>query len=183
MRRAFVALVPPPDAFAQVDAAIAPLRDVVPALRWMPRSQWHVTLQFLGHVEHVDALVVALRDATATIAPFAVRLGGGDAFAKPRAGTVLWVGVEEGAASMTSLAGALTTATVPLGHEPEDRPFRPHLTVARAPRPTDLRAAVAAIDDAGPGPAWTAHEVVLFDSDTRATGAVHTEIARVSLGG
>ena len=63
----------------------------------------------------------------------------------------------------------------------EDRPYAPHLTIARMARRTDLREAVAVLDAAGPGPEWSAGEVVLFDSDTRSTGAVHTPVARVPL--
>ena len=75
----------------------------------------------------------------------------------------------------------MTDATVSLGYVVEDRPFRPHLTIARASRPTDLRDAVAALDAAGPGPPWTASEIVLFESDTRPGGAVHTIVAALPL--
>ena len=44
-----------------------------------------------------------------------------------------------------------------------------------------LRDAVAALDEHGPGPAWPLTDLVLFESDTRATGAVHTEVARIPL--
>jgi 2'-5' RNA ligase len=91
--------------------------------------------------------------------------------------------VHEGRDAITALAAAVARATAPLGVAPEDRPFRPHLTVARAASPTDLRDAVAALDAAGPGPAWSVDEVVLFESDTRSDGVVHTEIGRCPLGG
>jgi 2'-5' RNA ligase len=181
LRRGFVALVPPPDALDHVAGAVEPLHAASPSLRWMPRAQWHLTLQFLGRVTDVDAMTVALRDAVAEVAPFPVRLGGGGAFAKARGGTVLWVGVHQGAEPVTALAGTVTGATARLGVATEDRPFRAHLTLARAARPTDLRPAVTALDAAGAGPEWSALEIVLFDSDTRATGAVHTAVASVSL--
>jgi len=181
LRRGFVALVPSADALDHVETAVAPVRKEFPNLRWMPRAQWHLTLQFLGHVDEADVLVDALRDAEAQVGSFAVRLGCGGAFAKPRSGTVLWLGVDEGGASMTALAEAVVRSTATVGIAPEDRPFRAHLTLARAARPTDLRDLIAALDAAGPGPAWVASEIVLFDSDTRPGGAVHTAIARVPL--
>jgi len=182
LRRGFVALVPSAGALDHVEMAVAPLREEFPKLRWMPRAQWHVTLQFLGRVDDADAVVDGLRAAASDVASFDVRLGGGGAFAKARAGTVLWVGVAEGGDAMGALAGAVMTATTPLGFVAEARPFRPHLTLARSARPTDLRAAVAALDAAGPGPGWTASEIVLFESDTRPDGAVHTVIAKCSCG-
>jgi 2'-5' RNA ligase len=83
---------------------------------------------------------------------------------------------------MGALASAVTGATAPLGFAVDGRPFRAHLTIARPARPTDLRDAVALVDAAGPGPAWTASEVVLFESGTRPDGVVHTVIAGVPLG-
>ncbi len=182
LRRGFVALVPPADALDHVETAVAPLRAEFPELRWTPRAQWHLTLQFLGAVPDVDPLVDAVAAAASGVAPFPVRLGGGGAFAKPRSATVLWLGAAEGATPMGALAGAVTDATASLGFVPEDRPFRPHLTIARASRPADLRGAVATLDANGPGPAWTASEIVLFESDTRPDGAVHTVVARCSCG-
>jgi RNA 2',3'-cyclic 3'-phosphodiesterase len=181
LRRGFVALVPPADVLDHVEAAVAPLRAEFPVLRWMPRAQWHVTLQFLGRVADTEPVIAALRGAVADTEEFVARMGGGGAFARSRSGTVLWLGVTEGRDAMAALAGALVRATEPLGFAPEDRPFRAHLTVARAPRPADLRGGIAAIDAAGTGPAWLASEIVLFDSDTRPSGAVHTEIARFPL--
>jgi 2'-5' RNA ligase len=84
---------------------------------------------------------------------------------------------------LTALAGVVTRATALPGVAPEDRPYRPHLTVGRAAGPSDLRDAVAALDGAEPGPAWSVEEVVLFESDTRPDGVVHTEIGRCPLGG
>jgi len=181
LRRGFVAVVPSAAALDHVEAAVAPLRTGMPRLRWTPRAQWHVTLQFLGRVDDVDELVDALHAAVSGVAPFTVCLGGGGAFAKARAGTVLWLGVADGAAPMGALSTALTDATAALGSATEDRPFRAHLTIARARRPTDLRGVVTALDVAGPGPAWTASEVVLVASDTRPDGAVHTVVARSPL--
>jgi 2'-5' RNA ligase len=181
--RGFVALVPSADALDHVAGAVASLTADGPSLRWMPRAQWHVTLAFLGRVAEVESVTDELRDAVAAVPPFPVRLGGGGAFARSRAGSVLWVGVDTGSDDLAALAGAVTRATAPLGFAADDRPFRAHLTIARATRPTDLRAAVAALDAAGTGPAWSATELVLFDSDTRATGAVHTEVARLGLRG
>ena len=177
LQRGFVALVPPLDALDHVETVVAPLRSEFPKLRWTPRAQWHLTLQFLGPVHDVDALVDAVHARVSSAAPFTARLGGGGAFAKARAGTVLWIGAAEGGDAMGALAGAVLDATAPLGYVADERPFRAHLTVARAARPADLRDSIAA----GPGPTWTASDVVLFDSDTRPDGAVHTVIARVPL--
>jgi 2'-5' RNA ligase len=182
LRRAFVAAVPPPAAVAAVDVAVAPLRREWSRLRWIPSEQRHVTVQFLGRVTDVDVLVAGLRAAARDVEPFAVQLGGGGAFPRARAATVLWGGVAVGAEELGALAAVVGGATAPLGFPVEDRPYRAHLTLARSTRAADLRGAVDALDAAGPGPVWVAGEVVLFESDTRPEGAVHTVVARCGFG-
>ena len=79
-----------------------------------------------------------------------------------------------GVDALTALATALA--------DPDDRPFRAHLTLARANRPRDLRQVIDALDASGESEPWIVDEVVLFESDRRPEGAVHTEQARFTLG-
>jgi 2'-5' RNA ligase len=181
--RAFVAVRPPAPVLGAIDAAAATASDDAPDLRWAPPDQWHVTLQFLGPVPDVDGLVGAL-DGLRSQAPFRARVGGAGAFASARRATVMWLGVREGETELVALAGAVAGLTATVGFAAEDRPFRPHLTLARASTPTDLRAAIAVLDTVGDiGPAWTVDHVLVVESDTRPDGAVHREIARVVLSG
>jgi RNA 2',3'-cyclic 3'-phosphodiesterase len=140
--RLFVAVAPP----ANVLAMVAGLdRPEVPGVRWTTADQWHVTLRFLGEVEDPGPVAAALdgaslAPATATVGPRVATLGRG----------VLMVPV----AGLDALAGAVISATAGVGRPPEDRPFRGHLTLARARPGASVRglagAAVAAtfpVDD------------------------------------
>jgi 2'-5' RNA ligase len=49
--RAFVALIPPAAAIAELAEAVAPVREAHPELRWTPAAQWHLTLAFLGEID------------------------------------------------------------------------------------------------------------------------------------
>jgi 2'-5' RNA ligase len=73
------------------------------------------------------------------------------------------------------LAGGLTLDT---------RPFRPHLTIARAvqTRRPDAAAALAALENYT-GPPWTVRQVVLVRSTLEPGGARHEPIAAAALGG
>jgi len=62
---------------------------------------------------------------------FEVVLTGAGAFPSTIRPRVLWVGVGRGAAELGGLAERLAATLADLGWEPEARPFRPHLTVAR----------------------------------------------------
>jgi 2'-5' RNA ligase len=89
--------------------------------RWTRREQWHVTLRFLGEAEPAAAIaaLATLRAsaAGAVLGPTVRRLGRG----------VVQVPV----AGLDDLAAAVTAATAGIGVEPERRPFRGHLTLAR----------------------------------------------------
>ena len=182
LRRAFVAVMPAEPVLDALEPRVADLAARAPELRWLPRPQWHLTLQFLGAVDDADALRAAVAPGVAGHATFDVQLAGGGAFPSVRRGAVLWVGVERGDA-LVRLAEAVQDATHTLGHAPDDRPFHPHLTLARAARPRALAELVDARGTGPLGPAWTVTEVAVVESDTRPTGAVHTVRDRLPLRG
>ena len=183
LRRGFLAVVPPGDVLAALDAALAPVRAVAPPrLSWSRPSQWHLTLQFLGPVGDVDALVQAVVAGMHEERVFAAGLGGAGAFPSAEHASVVWVGIDEGTEALASLAGAVEAATAPLGYEPESRPFAAHLTVARGRRPCRVGSVLASIGEGPFGRAWDVREVVVFESDTRPSGGVYREVAVLPLG-
>jgi 2'-5' RNA ligase len=122
--RLFVA-VQPPDAV--LDALVEMIdglrrRDGAEALRWVDRPQLHVTLRFLGEVPDAAGVVEAMKTAPlpvteAEAGPGVTRLGR----------QVLCVPVT----GLDALASEVAEATAAVGPL-DDRPFRGHLTLARA---------------------------------------------------
>ena len=137
--RIFVAIGLPPELRQYVadaaDAAQLPGRRVDDA-------DLHVTLRFLGDVDEVsfDRLLMAMDDQHWP-APFALRLGSLGAFPNARAATVAWVGVDDSAA-LAEIHARVEDACDAAGLGREERPFRPHLTVARVRPPADIRPTV-----------------------------------------
>jgi 2'-5' RNA ligase len=177
--RGFVAVVPPDEVLDAVDVATAGI-DLPSSARLTTRPQWHLTLQFLGNRVDFGAVAGALDELA--VQPGSVCFGAAGAFPTERRGRILWLGVCEGDAWLAQLAASVGALLAPVGYSPEDRPYHAHLTLARLKAPTDVRPVVAAI---GPGPvgqAWTAEEVVLFQSKTRRSGAEYTARARFRLG-
>lgn len=108
----------------------------------VPPENWHVTLRFLGKVTDVVMdRVLAHLDQHCTVEPFSVRFGGMGAFPRPRRATVAWLATE--APELAELAAACEEAAVAAGLMPEERPFHPHLTLARIRPPEDLSDLVA----------------------------------------
>ena len=163
--RAFVAVVPPDTARAELAAAVTPLRSAHPELRWTPAAQWHLTLVFLGEVDEgaLPELSERLGRAAHRHAPMALALGGAGRFGD----RVLWTRVREqptpAGAGLRRLAAAVTAAARRCGLGLEDRAYRPHLTIARSRGGTDLRPLVAQLSGFA-GTPWAADALHLVRS-------------------
>lgn len=161
--RLFVAVVPPAAVVDHLAAALEPLRVRIEAerLRWVPAASWHLTLSFLGEVDEArrPELDERLGRAARRNQPGRLRLRGGGRFG----GRVLWVGVEGERETLIRTAASAAAAARRTGINVEERRYRPHLTVARAREPIDLRAEVTALRDYQ-GPDWTASEITLVRS-------------------
>jgi 2'-5' RNA ligase len=161
-----VAVVPPAPALADLERAVAPLRDAPGAPRWTPPERWHLTLLFLGGVPPaaVPDLTEALGAAVAPTPPVVLCLGGAGRFGSRRRPSVAWAGVEGDVGPLTDLAGRLAAAARALRLEVVDRPVRPHLTLGRwrprEPADGDLLDRLAGYR----GPAWPVGEVRLVRS-------------------
>lgn len=135
------------------------------ALRWVRPEAYHLTLTFLGAVEaRVSAdLEVRLARAAARCPPLELGLGAPGRFGR----RVVWVGVDGDRDRLTRLAAATTAAARRAGLDVDLRPYRPHLTLARASGDADLEPVVAALATAlstDVAPRWRADELQLLQS-------------------
>ncbi|MEV5690188.1 RNA 2',3'-cyclic phosphodiesterase [Micromonospora globbae] len=175
--RLFVAVYPPAEAVAHLTAQVTRLRVGAASaagtnVRLADPAHAHLTLAFLGDVE-ADRLIDVesalglaaqwFRDSRE--APPRLRLGGGGRFGQGRF-TILWVDVRGEVDALTVLARLIRSRLRHARLPYDEKPFRPHLTVAR---PGD-RVDGADIDadratlDGYLGPEWPAAEVVLTRS-------------------
>jgi 2'-5' RNA ligase len=163
--RLFVALSPPPDARRHLEEAVARVRADDEGLRWVEPPAWHLTLAFLGHVEDgaLPALSERLGRAARRHPVLHLAFTGAGAFASRRRARVLWVGVTGDREPLRRLARSVEAAARRAGIATEERPYRPHLTLARTRMPMDLTAAVEALS-AYEGPTWAATTVCLVRS-------------------
>jgi 2'-5' RNA ligase len=134
MIRAFIALTPP----AALQQTMAEVRQVFqhlsPSWRWVTPDHMHLTLKFLGDVpdESVLSLSQAMAHAIQGQSVFPLRARSLGCFPQPARARVLWVGLDDPRQALGCLHECLMTALIPLGFPPEERPFHPHLTLARA---------------------------------------------------
>lgn len=171
--RMFVALYPSQEAAAHLEAALAEVRERLPAedaqhIRWIPSERWHITLAFLAAVDpkRVDRLQRALADVATEHAPLVdLGLTGSGVF-----GSTVWIGVaptERGTAA-ERLAKATQRASRSCGIEVERRPWRAHLSIARTRGDRDqvrqVTRDIASILSDYDGPLWTARGFTLVHS-------------------
>jgi 2'-5' RNA ligase len=165
--RLFVALQPPPPAFAELEAVVAPLRADWPDLRWTSQDQWHVTLAFLGEVAEakLDDLTVRLARAAGRHQAQELRIGHGGAFPNQRRARVLIARIEGDQPALAALAASVGAGARRAGAPPPDegRRYRPHLTLARCRQPADVSGVVDALGEFA-GAAWLASEMHLIRS-------------------
>ncbi|WP_022836677.1 RNA 2',3'-cyclic phosphodiesterase [Salisaeta longa] len=154
--------------------------DAVPG-RWVDPAQYHVTLAFIGAA--TDDERAAYGEALAQIGAPPARLVpyGLDALPSRRAPRVLTVGLER-TESLVAVHTAVTDALAACGVSPDDRPFRPHITLARLNDP-DARAVHRFIRaQAAAWPAATVSALTLYRSTRTADGARYDAVTTHPLG-
>lgn len=154
-------------------------------MRWVPPGNLHITIWFLGEVNEprVEALVTSMKEPLETQS-FTLRVAGAGAFPQSGAPRAIWLGLVAGREGLVSIHDQLRPRLLPLGFEPEKRPFSPHLTIARVKdiRPSHtpvLRKVLRDVDD-DVGECQVA-SATLFRSRPTPTGSEYEALGRVPL--
>jgi 2'-5' RNA ligase len=151
--RLFVAVPLSEPARAAVADVVEQIRRTEPegrGVRWVRLDGLHVTLRFLGPTPEarVVDLAGALAEAALDARPFAVRIAGAGAFPPVGRPRTLWLDMDRGVDELAALAGSVDAALSRVGWDADRRPFRPHLTLARADGVRAGPATVAALREA-----------------------------------
>ncbi|MFD9461978.1 RNA 2',3'-cyclic phosphodiesterase [Streptomyces sp. NPDC060027] len=171
--RVFIALAPPDHAKEELARQLRPAYDTFPDMRWNRMEDWHITLAFLGElpVETVPLLRPPLAALAADDRPLSLSLRGSGTFDD----RVLWSGIDGDLDELHGLAADVRTVVRSCGIAFEDRPLRPHLTLARARRGDRSSAGEIAQGFAAfTGRRWAAERLHLVGSNIgRSPGPIH----------
>jgi 2'-5' RNA ligase len=184
--RAFVALAPPTATIEAIADWQRRALDGREGLRAIGPDALHLTLAFLGHRdgEEIERARTALLAAAAEPVPVPVRLEPEPiALPRRRPRVVAFAATSPGAVSLhEALVAWLAAAGLT---DPDGRPFRPHLSVARVRGDSAAgrsRRAVAGLPSLGPaGHTFDAVRVALYRSQLRSQGARYSVLADVDL--
>jgi RNA 2',3'-cyclic 3'-phosphodiesterase len=181
--RTFVALLIP-SAWAEYLGAIAErLREGASGLSWVKPGNVHVTVRFLGDLGDSGvkrACDSVVRSASPLEAPLA-RLGGLGGFpslARPR---VLFVGLSEGEEAVRTLGSAVNDGLRRAGFGPPEKPFHPHMTLARVREGARGLDAIRNAVLASPPPAEPLERICVMKSELHPSGSRYTALTEVRL--
>lgn len=148
-------------------------------INWSPPRNLHITTKFIG--EWPEERLEELKEALAALprCPAAhIRIRGLGFFPNPHHPRVFWAGIDA-PPQLAVLAAGTDNALAGLGVAREQRPFSPHLTLARIKDPVPmqpLREAIAALPSVEFGE-FTADRFWLYQSRLSPSGSVYTKLA------
>lgn len=181
--RLFLALELPEPLRAALQALQARLRQAEAGWRWVRPESVHLTLRFLGEVDpgRLPELSARWGRAATSGRPTVVEAGGLGTFPPRGRPRVLWIGLRDlGESGLAALAASLELEARSAGFPPEERPFAPHLTLARAAAEGRPRRPQVEVGSLG---SLRSEQLTLFRSVPGRGGAVHTALARYPIGG
>jgi 2'-5' RNA ligase len=186
MWRVFCAAELPEHVRARMHRHIQRLREDVPdvAASWSRVENVHLTLKFFGNVEvnRVQAISEAAARTVKEFSAFQIEIGKTGVFPRPSRAQVLWIGVSDPSGKLSALQQRFEEECAAEGFAREDRPYRPHLTIARIRKPEGARRlADAHLSMQFESIPVTLTEVIVFRSELSSKGSKYTPISRHQL--
>lgn len=193
-QRLFIAIDPSAEAVDHLGVVVDGLRVSLAnapgrSTRLTRRENWHITLAFLGEVPtaRVPVAAAVMQEVAAGVVPLRLCVAGGGTFGGRR-DPILWAGIGGEVDGLRRLARLLQRSLRRARLPVDERPPRPHLTIARPGSrvtPDDVAADVAALASYE-GPHWTVFALHLMRSEmvVLPTGPAprYTAIATAPLG-
>ncbi len=155
-------------------------------LRWVRPEAIHLTLKFLGETpaERAPEIEAAIGRAVAGSGPLELSLAAPGVFGPGGHPRVIWMGLEGDVSRLAALQRRVEAEMAGLAFPREERPFSPHLTLARVPpelaQTSGMAIMKALADTQLPTGAFRVTEVSLMRSELKPDGAVYTRLAASS---
>ena len=186
--RTFIAVDLAPGVKSRVTSLQEKLGRSAPDVKWVPPSNFHLTLLFLGEVEQLELVSICrlVQQRARKHEPFQFDVFGLGAFPNARRPKILWAGITDGVEKLRALHGDLEEGLLDLGcYRREDREYTPHLTLGRL-SPEDSAEDWAAVLEKHAdwkGGNTPVDEVLVMASDMRRGGPEYSVLGRAPLSG
>ena len=174
--RSFVAVKLPGNVADGLENFLAEVRPLA-KIRWVRRSQFHITLKFLGEntrevTEDVMEALIPLKH----FEPFTIELSYIGAFPNLNAPKVLWLSGDKGAGELGNVAKRVNDVLFDTaGIERDMKKFQAHLTLARLKNSLLPENLVRKLGDV-PKFSWVCDELFLMKSDLKPSGPIYSQL-------
>ena len=148
----------------------------LPGVRWTPPDQFHLTLRFIGEVDHSTFYDIGEGLGSVSLRPFEIGLKGLGLFPPRGAPHTLWAGVDDPEGGLATLKRRIDRVVDGVGVEPERRKFTAHVTLGRfrEPPPVDRLTSYLASRGLFRSEHFPVSGFTLYSSVLRPEGALHT---------
>jgi 2'-5' RNA ligase len=153
-------------------------------IKWTSTDNIHITLVFLGDTEEKQIRIISniLKERCEGSMKFELMIRGTGVFKSINDPRVIWAGIEP-SERFTQLYELIKSGLKTAGILPEERPFKPHLTLGRikhAKQITDLKKLFEIYGDVEIQKV-VVNEVILYESILLQTGPVYKPISKFSI--
>jgi 2'-5' RNA ligase len=180
--RLFTAIDLPDDVMGNLVALLDRLKPTA-RIKWSPPANLHITTKFIG--EWPEERLPELNRTLGTLparGPIPIQIRNVGFIPNPHSPRLFFAGIEA-PPELSRLASDIDRALEPIGIAAEQRPYTPHLTLARIKERLPLqklRQAVAALDSLEFG-SFQAGSFHLYQSHTHSSGSVYTKLSEFPL--
>jgi RNA 2',3'-cyclic 3'-phosphodiesterase len=147
---------------------------------WPRAENLHLTLKFIGQIERsrVEELSNAATRAVQNTRPFNLIIEGAGAFPTRGLPRIIWLGIKDSSDELARLQSNLEAECANIDFPREERPFHPHLTLARIRASHGARELAQLHRETGfEAMEFTVTELVVMRSELGPGGSRYTEIS------
>ena len=185
--RSFIAVELPDAVRGQLESFTMELKKSDAPVGWVRPEGVHLTLKFLGNIspELIEQIKPVLAGIGSRRGLIHLQPAGCGAFPTIKQPRVIWVGLRGECELLVELQKQVETAMIPFGFKPEDRPFKPHLTLGRVKGRQRLLALqqILLARREFTAEAFDVTQLVLYKSELRPDGARYTPQFKAPLAG
>ncbi|MFH2057278.1 MAG: RNA 2',3'-cyclic phosphodiesterase [Pseudomonadota bacterium] len=185
--RTFVAIPIPKNISLFLNKIQGEIRENQIKASWVRTSSMHLTLRFIKETanEDVAPIIHAMKATAVTCAPFTLSAGGVGGFPDIKKARVIWSGVRGQMDSLKRVQLILEKNLGRAGLQADKKRFSPHVTLGRFKDRKDSMTLANIIENFEPyeSDPCLMKKMVLFKSDLKPSGAVHTPLFEVEFAG
>lgn len=152
-------------------------------ITWVTPERLHITVRFIGQADEEKTRdIQAVLRPPMQMAPFTLAVAGTGAFPPSGPPRAIWAGISDGLDALRGLEREVTARLARAGVAPEEREYRPHVTLGRVREAAGLRAS-ALLDARGDVRlgATRVEAITLFESRLSSKGPTYVTLDRTRL--